>query len=475
MRVRYWSWPRRRLLALTINLVLVAASLLAAVVSSSSDDWHPIGLLATLSVFAVISELLSSEMRDQVSANGSGAPPHFTSGATAALAVVFLGPAPALVVALTGLAAATVAERTPPRDFVANLANYSFHVVTAALLAELALAGREASTDGAAAAVAVMCALLYIELCSNVLLALYEVIASGRSPRALAAAVWRLLLTVEPPLVLLCGFTAYVYVATGLLSVAVLIGVQVLFVALARALHRSYDQVGALATQAEQIAELSASRSQLVGQILSAEERERRRLSEALHDHAMQNLLAGRQDLSPDAGAREIERARRAMDATIDQLRDAIFELHPAVLERVGLAAAIEAVADRAARRGGFDVTVSVTPDTSGVADLLLFTVSRELLANAATHARAAHVRVEVVDEGTSVAVEVADDGCGFATTRLSEAVRQGHIGLASIQERIEALGGSFELDSRPGGGTAVRACIPRRVAQQTLTTEPVA
>ena len=122
----------------------------------------------------------------------------------------------------------------------------------------------------------------------------------------------------------------------------------------------------------------------------------RRRLAESLHDEAMQNLLAARQDLESLVAPADIARARGALDATIDQLREAIFGLHPAVLERVGLAAAVEAVAERHARRVGFQTHVNVEPSAASDRDVLVFTVCRELLANAAAHSGASIVSVAV-------------------------------------------------------------------------------
>jgi hypothetical protein len=84
----FWSRARQRRLALTINVVLLLASVVMAVVSSDSGDWHPIGLVVTLAVFAVCSELLSRRMGHAPSDNPSGGP-HYTSSAPSALAVVF--------------------------------------------------------------------------------------------------------------------------------------------------------------------------------------------------------------------------------------------------------------------------------------------------------------------------------------------------------------------------------------------------
>jgi len=303
----------------------------------------------------------------------------------------------------------------------------------------------------------------WVLIVSFLLNAIYGAFVFGESIRPLFGHEWRLQLFVECPIMLITGLAAYVYATSGLAALAALAAMQLVFVVLARELHRSYERADALQQHAQQISELSASRSRLVDQILSAEEGERRRLADTLHNDAMQNLLAARQDLAGDF-LLDPERARAALDATIDQLRDAIFELHPAVFDHVGLAAAVEATADRAARRGEFEASVDVSVSAADPErDALLFTVVRELLANAAHHSSASRVNVRIREVLDSVIVEVSDDGCGFHPRRLHEALEMGHIGLASSAERIEAFGGTFDVDSHPDLGTLVRVSVPRQ------------
>ena len=104
------------------------------------------------------------------------------------------------------------------------------------------------------------------------------------------------------------------------------------------------------------IEELAESRRQLVAQALDAEDRERRRLAEALHDEAMQTLLATRQELA--AAPADLARARDGIDRAVADLRSAIFDLHPHLLGEAGLGAALEAVADGHRRRGGAPAVV---------------------------------------------------------------------------------------------------------------------
>ena len=213
------------------------------------------------------------------------------------------------------------------------------------------------------------------------------------------------------------------------------------------------------------LAALAATRRALVQQALDAEARERRRLAEELHDHAIQNVLLARHEITDVVrgvpGAEQ--RARDALDETNRQLRLEVFRMHPLGLERAGLAAVLQDLADDAAWRGRFTATVTVAPEAvhGGPQDLIVST-ARELLTNASKHAGAAHVAVHVAATAQALELTVEDDGKGIEPGRLEQAVGQGHIGVASVIERIRAVGGHVEVRTAPGEGTSVRVTVPR-------------
>ena len=219
-----------------------------------------------------------------------------------------------------------------------------------------------------------------------------------------------------------------------------------------------------IARRERSLAALAEARRTLVRQALDAEARERRRLAEALHDEAIQNVLVARQEVGdavrgvPGAA----DRARDALDRTSEQLRDEVLAMHPLGLERAGLAAALRSYADAAAARGGFRAEVAVEEGAGGVHEELLLATARELLANAARHAGASRVAVIVAAEPGAVRLTVADDGAGLAHDRLERALAEGHIGLAAATERVRALGGDVTIESAPGGGTIIAAVVPR-------------
>ena len=233
----------------------------------------------------------------------------------------------------------------------------------------------------------------------------------------------------------------------------------------------------ALTARARRIGELAAERGRLVAQAIDAAEQERRRISEALHDDAVQNLLAARLDLAAArAGDHDgLERVGEEIDRTLAQLRESVADLHPIALEQGGLAAAVGALARRWEARGGFRTTVRVEPDATGPCDQLLMSLGRELLANAAKHAQASRVSVAIEREGDALRLAVADDGVGIPPGRREAALGEGHIGLAAAAERVRALGGRLEVESEPDRGTVVRARIPADACEAAAGASPEA
>lgn len=212
------------------------------------------------------------------------------------------------------------------------------------------------------------------------------------------------------------------------------------------------------------IAKLAKQRGQLAAHALASEQRERRRLAELLHDESVQTLSLAHQELADyHRTGREasFERARSAIDETMAQIRGEIFELHPYVLDHAGLPAALRAIADRSAVRMGAEITVAVDPAGVGHHDELIVVLTRELLTNAAKHSGASHVVVTVAADHERIELEVRDDGSGFDPARREAALLDGHLGLASSEQRVRSAGGELIVSSAPGHGTTVQAVLP--------------
>jgi len=219
-----------------------------------------------------------------------------------------------------------------------------------------------------------------------------------------------------------------------------------------------------LGRRTEQVNRLAEERSRLLADALEAEQRERRTLAESLHDNALQNLLSARHEL--EEAAEEIthpalDRADTALVETLGQLREAVFELHPYVLEEAGLKAALRSVAQQASSRAGLDLELDLRYESRHSREPLLFSAARELLSNVVRHADASRVVVRLVEERSDVELAVEDDGRGFPPEMLAEGLAEGHVGLASQRVRIEAAGGSMHVASAPDQGTRVAIRLP--------------
>jgi two-component system NarL family sensor kinase len=220
-----------------------------------------------------------------------------------------------------------------------------------------------------------------------------------------------------------------------------------------------------LARRTALVERLAEGRSRLLADALDAEQRERRALAEALHDEALQNLLSARHELQEAGEAIShpaLARADAALTETVGQLREAVFELHPYVLEQAGLESALRSVAQQAAGRAGLELKLDLRYSRAHPREQLVFSAARELLSNVVRHGEARRLAVRLAETDSVLELVVEDDGRGFPPERLAERLAQGHVGLASQRVRVEAAGGRMDVASAPGQGTRVEIRLPR-------------
>jgi two-component system, NarL family, sensor kinase len=196
------------------------------------------------------------------------------------------------------------------------------------------------------------------------------------------------------------------------------------------------------------VAGLSALREELLAQTMTASEEMQRRISESIHDGPLQDVLAARQELVELdlalPGDERVERALMVLQAASERLRQATFELHPAVLQQVGLGPAVEQLAAFTAARSGIEVATEIDYPIRSSVDPIMFGVARELLSNVVHHSRARHASVKLGITDQRCVLEVADDGVGVASETMARRLGEGHIGLASHRARVDAAQGVF-------------------------------
>jgi signal transduction histidine kinase len=197
---------------------------------------------------------------------------------------------------------------------------------------------------------------------------------------------------------------------------------------------------------------------------------ERNRLARELHDAMTQNLFSlsltaeaagGLVRTYPGRAEAEIDHVRRLARETQAELRSLIFELRPPRLETDGLVATVGKDLEVLGRAHGLkaDLRVHGAPELASAAEVELYRIVQEALNNAVRHARAESVAVDVNATDGTVTVTVRDDGVGFDPA--ARAIRERRLGLTSMRERAESLGGTLTIESAPRSGTTVRVEVP--------------
>ena len=214
----------------------------------------------------------------------------------------------------------------------------------------------------------------------------------------------------------------------------------------------------------------------LASDLVHSEQRERDRLARVLHDNLQQLLIAAKLQLGSLSSRVQDERSQRAvtliedlLTQSLDTSRSLTVELSPILLSEAGLHAALPWLGRKMEAQQGLlvqmEINAKVEQDEEGVA-LLLFQAVRELLLNVVKHTGVGSARVSLDRiDGDLVRIVVSDEGAGFhpAILRASEDLSTG-LGLSSLKERLEHVGGRCEIDSAPGRGT--RVTLVARISQ---------
>jgi len=226
------------------------------------------------------------------------------------------------------------------------------------------------------------------------------------------------------------------------------------------------ELIGTAVSNATARTELIASRARMV----TASDAARRRVTRDLHDGAQQQLVSTIVNLqlalqnwssAPERARQSVERALSDARSGIDGLREIAAGIHPAILTLRGLAAALEALADRLPLPVRLDVTDRRLPEPI---EASVYFFCSEALTNVVKHAKASSAWVRVAVEEDRCTIEVGDDGIGGAEARLETS------GLVGLRDRMGALKGAMQISSPVSSGTTLRAWIP--LSYDTAVTE---
>lgn len=210
---------------------------------------------------------------------------------------------------------------------------------------------------------------------------------------------------------------------------------------------------------------------------LRARDEEAKRIAAVIHDESSQLLVAvllALEDLERRPVARIAEGlkpVKSLLDQFAERLRNLSHELHPAILDQLGLAPSLEILGDQIRQRTGIQVQVDAATNgrLSGALELCIYRVTQEALANIRRHAQAKHVEIQLAENEGWVHCRIQDDGVGFdpketIAGQSMHGSRGPGLGLALARERIEALRGTLKLQSGPGRGTRLQISIPKEI-----------
>lgn len=266
-----------------------------------------------------------------------------------------------------------------------------------------------------------------------------------------------------------------VILAGGLLLSALLFGV---LYSLASSRRRAVEMANEITRDLrESEKELRASAEQLQAmsrQLVDVQESERRQFSRELHDRVGQNLTALSISLDilksqlanngNEAFRSRLNDASALLESTAGAIENVMSELRPPMLDDYGLLPALQWYANEFSSRTGIQVRVDGDEGMKRLpqaSEIALFRIAQEALNNVAKHAHAGHVRVALERSATGFIMSVWDDGVGIDAPPASGTRRRTGLGMVTMRERTQAVGGRFEVRSAPDGGTRVAVRIP--------------
>jgi signal transduction histidine kinase len=219
------------------------------------------------------------------------------------------------------------------------------------------------------------------------------------------------------------------------------------------------------------LVEKEAARQMLLRSLVEAQEDERKRLARELHDGAGQTLtglLVRLKTIEKKAAVPHLQNDLRSMQSlvseTIEQIRTLAHQLRPAALEQFGLPLALESLVKEISENDGMEASCQCNVINNEVPDeiaAVLYRIAQEGMTNILRHAHCSHVSLMVESNAHGVSMVIDDDGVGFDPSTLGVDNRKRHLGLISMRERAEILGGTLDVYTAPGKGTTIQVRVP--------------
>jgi two-component system NarL family sensor kinase len=435
---------------------VLALLLAAGIVTSRKADWQPPSLFVALAVTMVVADVMSVSARRVRMSAGLG---------VQVVGMALMGPAPAAAMGVLSTIS-DVLNRVRPLNALNNMAIFGFLGLVGGLLFDGlgSLTGLDPYDNAYA--------LLLVPLGYFLLAGLNLFLVVFTGPELAGTNRLRILresglppLPIELLNALLAATAVLVWAHAGLAAAAALLLVLVITVPLLHVVGtalKSGDDLLALRhvsdERAAEVARLASDRERLLSEVLDAEERERTRLAESLHDGPMQRLVA----LKQDAGEAGAEAMAERLGTAIAETRAIISAFHPATVRELGFEASLRAAISPFPAARSVELTIETALDDRRLAATLLLPVAQELVVNAVKHASPRTIDMSVRAHDGDVVLEVADDGVGIDTSDAGRKVQAGHLGLAMVRRRVEDAGGRFEIETRADGGTHSRVILPR-------------
>ncbi|HSX22140.1 MAG TPA: response regulator [Gaiellaceae bacterium] len=210
-----------------------------------------------------------------------------------------------------------------------------------------------------------------------------------------------------------------------------------------------------------------AERRILARRLVSVGEEERKRIAEDIHDDSIQAITAAglrlqilRLSLDKPEQFQLLQELEATIQLSITRLRHLVFELRPPALDREGLAPALQLYLDQTGNGGGteFHLDNQISSWMGDESRIILYKIAKEALTNVRKHAHASSAEITLYESDGGFGIRISDDGSGLDADR---APAPGHVGLVSMRERAELVGGWLTIKGATGAGTTVEFWIP--------------